>query len=145
MKITLKKIGEWAAICFGAFIDRHGHDMSVEQEKKLRAKVGKVIDANKAEKEDQWKQEAHGQTNDRVKIKVIKEGPGRIGATIDACCKDPSQTVFAQALLDKALEDYFLIQLAMLANTKVNAYVTISRWKNAGLKLPTEGTPEFYP
>ena len=28
-----------------AFIDRHGHDMSVEQEKKLRAKVDKVIDA----------------------------------------------------------------------------------------------------
>jgi len=29
-----------------AFIDRHGHDMSVEQEKKLRAKVGEVIDAD---------------------------------------------------------------------------------------------------
>jgi len=29
-----------------AFIDRHGHDMSAEQEKKLRAKVGEVIDAD---------------------------------------------------------------------------------------------------
>ena len=29
-----------------AFIDRHGHDMSVEQEKKLRAKVDEVIDAD---------------------------------------------------------------------------------------------------
>ena len=28
-----------------AFIERHGHDMSAEQEKKLRAKVDKVIDA----------------------------------------------------------------------------------------------------
>jgi hypothetical protein len=32
-----------------AFIDRHGHDMSVEQEKKLRAKVDKVIDAYEQE------------------------------------------------------------------------------------------------
>jgi hypothetical protein len=87
----------------------------------------------------QRKQAAGGQTSDRMKIKVIKEGPGHIARAIDACCKDPSQMVFAQALLDKALENYFLIQLAMLANTKVNAYVTISRWKNAGLKLPTEG------
>ena len=29
-----------------AFIDRHGHDMSVEQEKKLRVAVDKVIDAD---------------------------------------------------------------------------------------------------
>jgi hypothetical protein len=29
-----------------AFIDRHGHDMSAEQEKKLRAAVDKVIDAD---------------------------------------------------------------------------------------------------
>jgi len=33
-----------------AFIDRHGHDMSVEQEKKLRAKVDKVIDAYEQER-----------------------------------------------------------------------------------------------
>jgi hypothetical protein len=32
-----------------AFIDRHGHDMSVDQEKKLRAKVDKVIDAYEQE------------------------------------------------------------------------------------------------
>jgi 1,2-phenylacetyl-CoA epoxidase catalytic subunit len=82
-----------------------------------------------------------GRSSDRVKIKVIKEGPGHIARTIDACCKDPSQTVFAQALLDKALEDYFLIQLAMLANTKVNAYVTIAAWKKAGLRLPGEDMP----
>jgi len=88
----------------------------------------------------QRKQAACGQTSDRVKIKVIKEGPGHIGRTIDACCKDPSQMVFAQALLDKALEDYFLIQLAMLANTKVNAYVTIAAWKKAGLRIPGEKT-----
>ena len=89
----------------------------------------------------QWKQAACGQTSDRVKIKVIKEGPGHIGRTIDACCKEPSQMVFAQALLDKALEDYFLIQLAMLANTKVNAYVTIAAWKKAGLRIPGEDMP----
>jgi hypothetical protein len=29
-----------------AFVDRHGHDMSAEQEKELRAKVDKVIDAD---------------------------------------------------------------------------------------------------
>lgn len=33
-----------------AFIDRHGHDMSAEQEKKLRAKVDKVIDAYEQER-----------------------------------------------------------------------------------------------
>jgi hypothetical protein len=33
-----------------AFIEHHGHDMSVEQEKKLRAKVGKVIDAYEQER-----------------------------------------------------------------------------------------------
>jgi hypothetical protein len=71
-------------------------------------------------------------------------GPERIGATIDACCEDPNQRA-AHALLDNALEDYFLLQLAMFANKKVNAYVTINRWKNAGLKLPVEGTPEFFP
>src|SRR5260370_7264731 len=89
----------------------------------------------------QRKQAACGQTSDRVKIKVIKEGPGHIGRTIDARCKDPSQMVFAQALLDKALEDYFLIQLAMLANTKVNAYVTIAAWKKAGRRIPGKDMP----
>jgi hypothetical protein len=33
-----------------AFIDRHGHEMSVEQEKKLRAKVDQVIDAYEQER-----------------------------------------------------------------------------------------------
>ena len=33
-----------------AFIEHHGHDMSVEQEKKLRAKVDKVIDAYEQER-----------------------------------------------------------------------------------------------
>jgi hypothetical protein len=33
-----------------AFVDRHGHDMSVEQEKQLRAKVDKVIDAYEQER-----------------------------------------------------------------------------------------------
>jgi hypothetical protein len=99
-----------------------------------------------AAKEEQRKQETCGQTNDHFKIQeIIREGPERIGATIDACCEDPNQRVFAQALLDNALEDYFLLQLAMFANTKVNAYVTITRWKNAGLKLPAEGTAEFFP
>lgn len=33
-----------------ALIDHHGHDMSVEQEKNLRAKVDKVIDAYEQER-----------------------------------------------------------------------------------------------
>jgi hypothetical protein len=33
-----------------AFIEHHGHDLSVEQEKKLRAKVGKLIDAYEQER-----------------------------------------------------------------------------------------------
>lgn len=46
-----------------AFIDRHGHDMSAKQEKELRAKVDKVIDADEqvrtasrklSEKIDEW-------------------------------------------------------------------------------------------
>src|SRR5260370_41844618 len=89
----------------------------------------------------QRKRAACGQTSDRMKIEVLKEGPGHIGRTIDARCKDPSQMVFAQALLDKALEDYFLIQLAMLANTKVNAYVTIAAWKKAELRIPGQDMP----
>jgi hypothetical protein len=76
---------------------------------------------------------------------IIREGPERIGPTIDACCEDPNQKAFAQALFDNALEDYFLLQLAMFANKNVNVYVTINKWNNAGLKLPAEGTPEFYP
>jgi hypothetical protein len=44
-----------------------------------------------------------------------------------------------------ALDDYFVLQLAMFANTKVNAYATIAAWKQAGLRLPAEDTPEFDP
>jgi hypothetical protein len=76
---------------------------------------------------------------------IITEGPERIGATIDALCEDPNRRRFAQALLDAAIEPYFLLQLAMFADTKVNAHVTIKKWREAGLKLPAEGTPEFYP
>jgi len=76
---------------------------------------------------------------------IISEGPERIGSAIDALCEDPSRRRFAQALLDAALEPYFLLQLAMFANTKVNAHVTIKKWRDAGLKVPAEGTPEFFP
>ena len=77
--------------------------------------------------------------------KIISEGPERIGSTIDALCGDPNRRRFAQALLDAALEPYFLLQLAMFANKKVNAHIAIKKWRDAGLKLPAEGTPEFYP
>jgi len=50
----------------------------------------------------------------------------------------------AQDLLELALEEYFVLQLAMFANTKVNASVTIAEWKQAGLRLPAEDTDEFY-
>jgi hypothetical protein len=77
---------------------------------------------------------------------IIGEGPERIGATVDAWCDDPSHRRFAQALLHASLtEGYFLLQLAMFGNKKVHAYVTIKKWRDAGLKLPAEGTPEFYP
>ena len=33
----------------------------------------------------------------------------------------------------------------MFADKKVNAYITIAAWKQAGLRLPAEDTPEFYP
>jgi len=83
---------------------------------------------------------------DQSKIQeIISDGPERIGATIDACSEDPNRRHFAQALLDTALEPYFLLQLAMFANKKVNAHVTIKKWRDAGLKLPAEGTPEFFP
>src|SRR5437667_12899951 len=51
----------------------------------------------------------------------------------------------AQELLELALDDYFVLQLAMFANTKLNAYATIAAWKQAGLRLPAEDTDEFYP
>jgi hypothetical protein len=76
---------------------------------------------------------------------IIAEGPERIGATIDAWSEDPNRRPLAQALLDAALEPYFLLQLAMFANKKVNAHVTIKKWRDAGLTLPAAGTPEYFP
>jgi len=76
---------------------------------------------------------------------IINDGPERIGETIEALCEDSNRIYLAQILLDAALEPYFLLQLAMFANKKENAYVTIKKWREAGLKLPAEGTPEFYP
>ena len=87
----------------------------------------------------------HAQSEQSKIEEIIGEGPERIGATIDASCDDLNRRRFAQALLDAALEPYFLLQLAMFANKKVNAYVTIKKWKDAGLKLPPEGTPGFFP
>ena len=82
----------------------------------------------------------------QLKIKeIIAEGPERIGEMIDAWSEDPNRRSLAQALLDAALEPYFLLQLAMFANKEVNAYVTIKKWRDAGLKFPAEGTTEFFP
>jgi hypothetical protein len=97
-------------------------------------------------KEQQQTQGSPRRAVDQSKIQeIISDGPERIGATIDACSEDPNRKAFAQALLDAALEPYFLLQLAMFANKKVNAHVTIKKWRDAGLKLPAEGTPEFFP
>ena len=74
---------------------------------------------------------------------IIKEGPDYIGETIDRLCNVKSRMKFNQALLDASLEHYFLLQLAMLGNKNLNAYVTIKKWRESGLKLPEEGTPEF--
>lgn len=76
---------------------------------------------------------------------IIKEGPDHIGETIDRLCNEKSCMKFNQVLLDASLEHYFLLQLAMLGNKNVNVYDTIKKWRDAGLKLPEEGTPEFYP
>jgi hypothetical protein len=76
---------------------------------------------------------------------IIAEGPERVGATIDAWSQNPNRRPLAQALLDAALGPYFLLQLAAFANKKVNAHVTIKKWRDAGLTLPAEGTPEFFP
>ncbi len=97
-------------------------------------------------KEQQQTQGTTGRAINESKIQeIISDGPERVGATIDACCEDPNRRHFAQALLDAALEPYFVLQLAMFANKKVNAYVTIKKWRGAGLKVPAEGTPEFFP
>jgi hypothetical protein len=77
--------------------------------------------------------------------KIIAEGPERIGVAIDAWSEDPNCRYLAQALLDAALGPYFLLQLAMFANKKVNAHVTIQKWRDAGLTLPAAGTQGFFP
>ena len=101
--------------------------------------------ARDAVSKQQQTQGSTGQAIDRSKVQeIISAGPERIAATIDAYCEDPNRRYFAQALLDAALEPYFLLQLAMFANKKVNAHVTIKKWREAGLKLPAEGTPEFF-
>ncbi len=74
---------------------------------------------------------------------IINEGPEYIGETIDRLCNKPSRLNFNQALLDSSLEHYYCLQLAMFADKNVNAYVTIKKWKETGLKLPEEGSPEF--
>jgi hypothetical protein len=86
------------------------------------------------------------QGNENLQIQIIiKEGPEYIGETINNLCKEQSRLKFNQALLDASLEHYFLLQLAMLGNKNQNVYDTIKKWKESGLKLPEEGTPEFYP
>jgi len=74
---------------------------------------------------------------------IIKEGPEHIGATLDRLCNEQSRLKFNQALLDASLKDYFLLQLT-LGNNELNPYDTIKKWREAGLILPEEGTPEFY-
>jgi hypothetical protein len=76
---------------------------------------------------------------------IIAEGPERIGVTIDAWSEDPNRRPLAQSLLNDALGTYCLLYLAWFANKKVNAHVTIKKWRDAGLTLPAEGTPEFFP
>jgi hypothetical protein len=76
---------------------------------------------------------------------IIMEGPDYIGETIERLCNVKNRMKFNQALLDASLEHYPLSQLAIRGNKNVNAERTIKKWKGAGLKLPEEGTPEFYP
>ena len=76
---------------------------------------------------------------------IIAEGSECIGVTTDAWSADPNRRRLAQALLDAALERYCLLQIAALADKKVNAHVTIKKWRDAGLTLPAEGTPKFFP
>jgi len=74
---------------------------------------------------------------------IINEGPEHIGETIDKLCSIKSRMKFNQALLDASLEHYYILQLAMLGNKNVNAYETIKKWREAGLRLPEEGSPQF--
>lgn len=121
----LKDVGSYARFTQDELIAQQAQDAITEQQQ-TQASAGRAIDQSKIRE-------------------IIGDGPERIGATIDACCEDPNRRHFAQALLDAALEPYFLLQLAMFANKKVNAHVTIKKWRDAGLKLPAEGTPAFFP
>ena len=86
------------------------------------------------------------QESENLQIQIIIfKGPEYIGETINRLCNVKSRMKFNQALLDASLEHYFLLQLATLGNKNLNAYDTIKKWKESGLKLPEEGTPEFYP
>jgi len=105
--------------------------------------IGKTICPN-LEIRDKINQRIKEDENFQIQI-IIKEGPEYIGETIDRLCKDQSRLKFNQALLEASLKDYFLLQLAMLGNKNLNAYDTIKKWRESGLKLPEEGTPEFYP
>jgi len=74
---------------------------------------------------------------------IINEGPDHIGETIDRLCNVKGRTEFNQALLDASLARYGLRQLAILGNKNLKANDTIKKWRESGLKLPEEGTPEF--
>ena len=74
---------------------------------------------------------------------IIKEGPEYIGETIEKLCSVKTRMKFNQALLDASLEHYYLLQLAMFGDKNVNAYITVKKWREAGLKLPEEGSPDF--
>src|SRR5438094_3594294 len=67
----------------------------------------------------------------------------KIATTINRLVK-AGHMAKAQELLESSLNYYFVLQLAMFADKKVNAYTTIAAWKQAGLRLPDEDTPEFY-
>jgi hypothetical protein len=74
---------------------------------------------------------------------IITLGPEHIGDTINRLSKIPGRLKFNQALVDAALEDYYLLQLAMFGNKEQNALITIQEWRKSGLNLPAEGSPQF--
>jgi len=43
--------------------------------------------------------------------------------------------------VDAALEQYYLLQLAMFGNKNQNAHDTVKEWRKSGLDLPEEGSP----
>ncbi len=64
---------------------------------------------------------------------IINQGPEYIGETIDRLSKVPNRLKFNQALLDKAVEFYEPLKLAMFGNKSVNAHLTIIKWRESGL------------